>query len=128
MRRSGVMWSKFLTLVLTVLFVVAVCNPVASHDGRIREFSDPTNDEQPWGGEHNYDFPDIPLDTYPDPGESPGRLYFIRLTINFGWFSLRHIVVDAFELNTDSGKRGETDALDQTPGEITNQDQGMGTR
>jgi len=122
------MWSKLLTLVLTALFFVAVCDPVAAHDGRIRPFMDPSHDEQPWGGEHYYDPTDFPLDVSPDPGKFPGKLYFIKLTVNIGWSSLRHIVVGALEPDVDSGKTGQAVTIDQTPGETVNYEQGSGTR
>lgn len=122
------MLSKLLTLALTAFILVAVGNPVAGSDGKMRATIDPTTDEQPWGGEHYTDPPDIPIDAYSDPGTSPGSFFFIKLTIRYGWFNLERIVIGLYEADAGSGKTGGAREIEQTPMETNNLNQGAGTR
>jgi hypothetical protein len=121
------MWSKLSTLALTAVFLLAVCSSVAPHEGPGRDILE-AGDEQPWGGEHYNDPVDDPLEVHSDPNLSTGEIHFIRLTLNYGWFTFRQIIADIFELKAKSGETGESHMIDQTSGETNNQDQTVGTR
>jgi hypothetical protein len=45
------MWSRYLVMGLTALFLFAVCLPVTANDGEVRNRIDIGGDEHPWGGE-----------------------------------------------------------------------------
>lgn len=94
------MWSKLLILGLTAVFLIAVGNPVMSHDGRISNIIDEPGeaDEHPWGGENQMtDGPQLVSTSIEDPFVDAGKFYFIRITVKGFWVSIRGIFWDTQE-------------------------------
>ncbi len=94
------MLTKLLVTVMTAVLLAVVCFPVQAHDGRIANRIDPADaDEQPWGGDSHYTGTDLPQLSSIDPGLFPGTTYFIKLTLDYGWFSITEYVLDVFSVD-----------------------------
>jgi hypothetical protein len=123
------MLSKLLITAMTAVILAVVCFPASAHNGRISNLvNDPVVDEQPWGGDSQYSGSELPQFSYPDIGKFQGTYFFIKLTLDHGWFSVRNYFLDVFS-GSESGTVNTTaQPIQATPTETQNTDSGAGIR
>jgi hypothetical protein len=123
------MLTKLLITVMTAILLVVVCFPVQAHNGHISVLIDPpSSDEQPWGGDSQNSGDDLPLLSAPDPGIYPGTFFFIKLTFDYGWFTISEYVLDTFSGNTTKTVTAPAVPIDATSTETQNGDTGAGIK
>ena len=89
------MRSKLIILVVMAVFLMAVGIPVVAHDGRISNLINDPGDEHPWGGDHQViDNPQLAPQKSGDLFIGSRTFFFIKLTVEHYWISVRHIFQD----------------------------------
>lgn len=123
------MLSKLLITVMTAIILVVVCFPASAHNGRISNVvDDPVVDEQPWGGDSHYGGSELTQFSYPDIGKFQGTYFFIKLTLNHGWLSVRDYIQDVFSGSGSGTVNTTAQPIEATPTETQNTDTGAGIR
>ncbi len=123
------MLSKLLITVMTAVLLAVVCFPVQAHNGRLTNKIDPPpGDEQPWGGDTQYTGTDQPLFSAPDPGIYQGTFFFVRLTLDYGWFTISEYVLDIFSGNETKTVTATAVPIGETSTETQNSDSGAGIK
>jgi hypothetical protein len=123
------MLSKLLTLALTAAILAVVCFPASAHNGRLTNVLDePVIDEQPWGGENQYSGPQILMVPSPDPGTYPGTLFFIKVTLDYGWFTITEYFLDTFSRKGPKTGNVTAQPIESSSTETQNNESGAGIR
>lgn len=123
------MLSKLLITVMTAIILVVVCFPVQAHNGRVSIWIDPPeSDEQPWGGDSQNSGSDLPQFTAPDPGIYQGTFFFIKWTLDYGWFTISGFVQDDLSGNETKNVTTTAVPINGTSTETQNGDSGAGIK